>query len=143
MIVDFDVLYMAMVGILLGCLVSLVFQINSMPTASKYSYLIFGIHSEVLIGMILLFVLTSGVTGLAGLSILIRDFQYPKENPIRFLIEFVFASVVPAFLFLVMTYLRSNTFSIYTYLEFFALALKFGLLHLLLQFSGVYSSIFV
>ena len=139
---NFDLLYTAMIGIFIGSLVSLVFNINSAPTANKFSYLIFGIHSEVLIATILLFVLTSGVAGLAGLSILVRDFEYPKENPLRFFIEFCFASIVPAMLLIVMTYLRSNSFNVYTFLEFLALALKFGLLHVLLQFSGVYSSIF-
>ena len=131
-----------MMGIFIGSVISIVFNINSEPTASKFSYLIFGIHSESLIKMIILFLVSSGVAGLAGLSMLVRDFEFPREYPSRFFIEFCVASIFPAILLIVMTYLRNSTFTSYTFIEFVLLALKFGVLHILLQFSGVYSSIF-
>lgn len=134
--------YPSFLGIVFGGLVSLLFGVNSVPTASKFSYLIFGIDSGKLIQMIILFVVTSSIAGLAGLSTVIRDFDYPVHHTGYFLIEIISASFLPAVLLLVMTYCREASFTGYTLLEFLLLAAKFGILHILLQFSGVYSSIF-
>jgi len=132
----------SLLGVIFGGLVSVLFGVYSVPTASKITYLIFGIESGKLIQMLILFVLTSGIAGLAGLSILIRDFTYPSYHTTNFLIETFAASFLPAVLLLIMTYLREASFTGYTLIEFLLLAAKFGILHILLQFSGVYSTIF-
>ena len=137
-----DLLFPGILGLLVGGILSYMFNIYSKPTANKFTYLIFGVKSDMLIKMILFFVVTSGIAGLAGLSTLIRDFQYPLKNPYDFSVEMLVASFFPALLLLVMTYLRDSSFTTYTLIDFFLLSFKFGILHLLLQFSGVYSSIF-
>ena len=138
----FDLIYASILGLFVGCIVSIGFNVYSVPTASKFTYLIFGIDSGKLIQMIILFVVTSGIAGLTGMSTLIRDFDYPVNHTGNFLIEICTASFLPALLLLVMTYLRQKEFTGYTGLEFILLAAKFGILHMLLQFSGVYSTIF-
>lgn len=138
----FDLIYPSVFGLIVGSLLSLLFNVYSQPTASKFIYNIFGINSDMLIKMIILFVVTSGIAGLAGLSVLIRDFDYPIQHTLNFFIEICAASFLPAILLLVMIHLRQSKFTGYTLLEFLLLATKFGILHILLQFSGVYSSIF-
>ena len=138
----FDLVFPSAFGLIVGSLLSLLFNIYSQPTTSKFIYSIFGIDSDLLIKMIVLFLITSGIAGLAGLSVLIRDFDYPIQNPYKFLTELCVASFFPATLLFVMTHLRQQAFTGYTVLEFLLLAAKFGILHVLLQFSGVYSSVF-
>jgi hypothetical protein len=139
---NIDLLYPAFVGLLLGSMISFIFNLNSQRTVSKFSVLIFGYESDLLIKMILLFTITAGIAGLAGMSMMVRDVDYPKQHLSSFILETFVASVFPAFLLLVMTYLRGQTFTGYTFLDFLLLAAKFGILHVLLQFSGVYSSVF-
>ena len=139
---NIDLLYPAIIGLLLGSIISFIFNLNSQRTVSKFSVLIFGYESDMLIKMILLFTITAGIAGLAGLSMMVRDFDYPKKHFTEFLTETFVASIFPAFLLIVMTYLRGQAFTGYTLIDFLLLAAKFGILHVLLQFSGVYSSIF-
>ena len=138
----FDLVFPSILGLLIGGLISVLFNVYSVPTASKFTYQIFGLESGKLIQMIILFVLTSGIAGLAGMSTLIRDFDYPTMHTKNFLLEIFTASFLPAILLLVMVQLRHKEFTGYTLLEFILLAAKFGILHILLQFSGVYSTIF-
>jgi hypothetical protein len=93
--------------------------------------------SAKLIQMIIMFVVTSSIAGLAGLSTIVQDFDYPVHHAKNFFIEICTASFLPAILLLVMIHYRNASFTGYTLLEFLLLAAKFGILHVLLQFSGV------
>jgi hypothetical protein len=78
----------------------------------------------------------------AGVSFLIRDLEYPTENPALFTAETLYASFVPASVLLLMNFLREKPFTQTTVFEYILFAIKFGLAHILLQFSGVYGAVF-
>jgi len=139
---NFNILYPAAIGLFIGGIFSLVFGIYSKPTATKYTYDFFGINSNtviqysaILLGGLLIALYT-------GFSVLIRDIKYPTENPLRFTLETVLAASIPATVIFIMTYLREERFTPKTAVEFGAITLKCGVLHILLQFSGVYGSVF-
>jgi hypothetical protein len=79
---------------------------------------------------------------LAGFSVLVRDLSFPRANPISFTIETILMGFLCSSIIFAMTALRGYTISSKTWIEFTALFIKFGLLHILLQFSGVYSELF-
>jgi len=78
----------------------------------------------------------------AGFSALIRDTTFPIEHPYLFTLETLIAATFPAAIIFFMTYLRGKDFTQNTYIDFALLSLKFALVHILLQFSGVYGSVF-
>jgi hypothetical protein len=50
-------------------------------------------------------------------------------------------ALFPSSVIFLMTYFRGHSIDQNTWLEYFGLCIKFGLLHILFQFSGVYTSI--
>ena len=74
-------------------------------------------------------------------SIIVQDLRYPREHPILFTIETLLFSLGCAAVIFLMAYGRGDI-TLVTVLEFFVVALKFGVLHILLQFSGFYSYVF-
>jgi hypothetical protein len=139
---NFDILYPAAVGLLFGGILSLVFGIYSKPSATKYTHDIFGTNSTTVIKYITVLLGAALIAVYTGFSVLIRDTSYPMENPLRFSLETLLAASFPASIILLMTYLRNKPFSPNTALDFSLLALKCGIVHILLQFSGVYGSVF-
>ena len=78
---------------------------------------------------------------LVYLSIIVRDLKYPKEHPFLFTLETLLFSLGTASIIFLMSYGR-GALNIMTLVEFLIVALKFGVLHILLQFSGFYSYAF-
>ena len=78
---------------------------------------------------------------LVVLSILVQDLTYPKQHPYLFSLETLLFSFGTGSIIFLMAYGRGDL-SIMTVLEFFLVAIKFGVLHILLQFSGFYSYVF-
>jgi len=79
---------------------------------------------------------------LAGYSVLIRDLSYPTAQPIKFTIETLLMGLLCASIIFIMTVFRGYTIIENTWLEFGLLYIKFSLLHILFQFSGIYSELF-
>jgi hypothetical protein len=130
------------IGIFVGGLFSVLLGIYSSPTADKYSREIFGTDSAYLIKYISVLVISFSTMVAAGFSVMIRDFQFPEAFPALFTFEILYAAFVPASVLILMTVIRNKPFSKNTFYDFGLLSLKFGLAHLLLQASGVYSSVF-
>jgi ABC-type dipeptide/oligopeptide/nickel transport system permease component len=130
------------VGAILGLAASLAFNIYGKKSATPYIYSLFGVSSEEWIATMILSIVAAGVVGLAGISFLIRDVKYPSAKPFEFTLETLLFAFLPASVFLLMGVFRGYPPTKDTYLEFFLLAAKFGLLHVLLQFSGFYSNVF-
>jgi hypothetical protein len=135
--------YTGGVGLLLGAITSIILNVHSARGADPYSLAIFGIHSTTFIkGMTLAFgAFVIAIT--AWVSLLIRDNEFPSKHPGHFFVETVLSGIIPASVILMMYYTRKESASsanIFT--NFWLLAVKFMFAHLLLQFSGVYSSIF-
>ena len=139
---DQSLLNSSLGGLAIGAIVSLIFAKGSRPSEKKYSTNIFGTDSQILIRNILAFVVIAGFTGLLGLGALNRDFEYISKQPARFGTELIVFATVPAGVVFIMTILRGHKISSKTWLEFAALALKFGLMHILLQICGFYRYVY-
>ena len=138
-----DILWIAVgIGLSIGAILSVVFGIYSRAGSEPYIRTIFGMSSADLIFDGILFILAFGCLFLAVVSIIIRDNIYPSQFPLRFTVETILMSVVPASLLLLMANFRGYKIDSKVGMEFSVLALKFGVLHLLLQFSGFYSDTF-
>lgn len=79
---------------------------------------------------------------LVFLSIIIRDIKYPTEHPWLFTLETLLFSIGCALITFLMAWGRTKTISKTTIIQFIVVALKFGLLQILLQFSGFYTYAF-
>jgi len=137
-----SLVYSGVVGAVLGVVLSLGLNIYSKTTANSYVYSIFGMNVIDLLTYAIFFSISAAVVVLSGYSILIRDLQFPINSPIDFTIETLIMAVVPSLVIFVMAILRNHPINSKIMLEFVGLMLKFGLLHILLQFSGFYTSLF-
>ena len=79
---------------------------------------------------------------LSTISAIVKDLGYPRAKPINFTIETLLMAFLPATVIFAMTHLRGHPINTKTFEEFGLLSVKFGLLHILLQFSGFYSYAF-
>lgn len=130
------------VGSILGVILSTVFGIYSTKTSNAYSLSILGMNSGDLITDALFLILSASVIFLATVSALVRDVYYPINRPWSFTAEVFLMAIPPALTFLVMVALRGYALTTADVWEKFVMLLaKFGLLHVLLQFSGFYSDI--
>lgn len=139
---NLSLFFPAIYGLLIGGLLSYYYSIHSIKSASAYSLTIFGTDSTYLIKFMV--IITAGflVGVLAAFSALVRDLDYPTKNPIKFTIETIVAAFLPALFLLMMTYIRQKDFTVNSVLDFIVLLIKGALLHVLFQFSGLYSSVF-
>jgi hypothetical protein len=71
-------------------------------------------------------------------SIIIKDLKYPTEHPILFTIETLLFSFVSSLVYFLMAYGRGSL-SWMSVVEYLIISIKFGVMHILLQFSGFYS----
>lgn len=130
------------VGAILGVILSAVFGIYSTKTSNSWSMSILGMNSGDLITDGIFLILAASIVFLATVAGLVRDVYYPMNRPWSFTAEVFLMAIPPALTFLVMVALRGYALTTADVREKFAiLILKFGLLHVLLQFSGFYSDI--
>jgi hypothetical protein len=138
-----EILYVgAIAGLVLGAILSVVFGVYSKSSAESYIRSLFGMSSYDLIFGGIVFILVASFLFLATISGVVKDLWYPTTKPVNFTIETLLMAFMPALVFLIMTPLRGYPITGTTYEEFMVLVVKFGLLHVLLQFSGFYSNIF-
>jgi hypothetical protein len=138
-----DIIWLSgIIGAALGAVLSVVFGIYSKSTADSYIRSLFGVKSTDLIMTAILLVGVAGVVFLSTISGLVRDLSYPTSKPLNFTIETLLMAGLPAIAFLIMAPLRGYSVGKGELLEFSGFLLKFGLLHILFQFSGVYSTFF-
>jgi hypothetical protein len=138
---DSPIVYVGVSGAIVGVILSVLLNIYSKSTASKYTYVLFGLNVSDLLTYIMILSIGFGVALLSGFSVLIRDLQYPVTKPWEFTIETLVMSFIPSLIIFLMTAFRGHQITNETWLEYAGLCIKFGLLHVLFQFSGVYSSI--
>jgi len=130
------------VGLAVGGVLSVVFGVYSKAGSSSYSRSIFGMQSTELITNTVILIVGAAVIFLAVVSSLVRDLVYPNKKPLSFAMETLAMATFSSMTIFLMTYLRGYPFTASTAEEFFVLFTKFGVLHILLQFSGFYSYIF-
>lgn len=131
-----------LVGLAIGGVLSVIFGVYSKTGSSSYSRTIFGMQSTQLITDAVLLLVGASVVFLAVVSALVKDLAYPTKKPLSFAMETLAMATFSSMTIFLMTYLRGIRFSKTTVEEFFILFAKFGVLHILLQFSGFYSYIF-
>lgn len=138
---DTPIVYVGFGGAIIGTIVSVMLNVYSKSSASKYTYSLFGTNVTDLLSYILVLSIAFGVVLLSGFSVLIRDLEYPKQRPWYFTIETLIMAMIPSAIIFIMTEFRGHDITGKTWAEYLGLCVKFGLLHILFQFSGVYSSI--
>lgn len=107
----------------------------------------FGWKSGLLFGMDPDDLLTNGIIALVVASFIflgalggfVRDVDYPVTYPWKFTLETLLMTLVPVVPFVAMIFLRFGSLRLADGGEMAILGAKFGLLHVLLQFSGFYS----
>lgn len=129
-----------LVGLGVGIVVSVVFGIYSKTTASAVTRTIFGITSGDLIEYVVFAFLGASAVFMTVMSILVRDTTYPTSQPWKFSIETLLMAFLSSSIVLIMAGLRNYPLS-KIWKSFLVLTAKFGVLHLLFQFSGFYSSV--
>jgi hypothetical protein len=131
-----------LVGLGLGGVLSLVFGFNSTQGTTTYSRTIYGMQSTSLITNAIVLVVGATLVFLSVVSSLVRDFSYPQSNPLKFTIEVLSMATFSSLTIFLMSSFRGYPIGLQTLEEFSILFAKFGILHILLQFSGFYSYIF-
>lgn len=139
---DYNIISPVLYGLLGGALFSLAIGVHSKRTATEITHTLFGMTSAQLLIHTILFIITFTLVIASVFSVLIQDLKYPNEHPIAFTTETFVVSLFPSLVLFIMTLLRGKPITRHTYIEYVLLSVKFGLAHILMQFSGIYTSVF-
>ena len=132
------------VGLAVGGLLSLVFGRYALPTRIPFEFTVGGFSTGVVLTNLLIIVVIGAIVFFGYVSMVVRDTVFPQAHPWLFIIETLVVSFVPASVIYVMQDFRDDGDFNLSQLnkEFVFLAAKFGVFHLLFQFSGMYSYFF-
>jgi hypothetical protein len=139
---DYSLLYAGLAGLAIGLICSIVLHVYNKSSANNLARNLFGMDIMDLILQTTFFGIGITVAILAGYSVLIRDLSYATASPIKFTLETLLMGTLCSLIIFVMTVFRGYRITYDTWLEFGLLFIKFSLLHILFQFSGIYSEIF-
>ena len=128
-------------GLLVGGIFSVALGVHSKRSATELTHTLFGMTSMTLLKYIILVLITFTVVILSSFSVLIQDLKYPNEHPIPFTAETFTVSLIPSLIIFVMVAMRGKPITQRVFMEYILLSLKFGIAHILLQFSGLYTSV--
>jgi len=130
----------AAVGLALGALLSFMFGRVAL-TVKPFDVTVFGYSTGEIISGALILGIVLAIVFLAYVSFVVRDTAFPTSHPVAFVIETLIVAFVPASTIYVITDFRDNGKLDLSSLnkEFLLLATKFGIFHLLFQFSGAYT----
>ena len=130
-------------GLVLGAILSYLFGAVALPTKIPFQFTIRGIPVNLVLVNILLSVFVGAIVFLGYVAAIVRDTDFPSKYPWLFVIETVLVAFVPASVLYIMTELRTGSIDFADLnSSFLLLAAKFGIFHLLFQFSGLYSYFF-
>ena len=134
----------AALGLALGGVLSLVFGRFALPTRIPFQFTIGGFSTGVLLTNLVLAVIIGAIVFFGYVSIVVQDTAFPRAHPWLFLIETLVVGFIPASVIYVMQDFRDDgDFNLSKLnMEFLLLGAKFGIFHLLFQFSGLYSYLF-
>jgi hypothetical protein len=134
----------AAIGLALGGLLSLVFGRFALPTRIPFQFTIGGFSTGILLTNIVLIAIVGAIVFFGYVSIVVQDTAFPRAHPWLFLVETLVVAFVPASVIYVMQDFRDDGDFNLSKLnqEFLLLGAKFGIFHLLFQFSGLYSYLF-
>lgn len=97
-----------------------------------YNTIVYSIYIGIALSVIIL------VVG----SALIHDTYYITKNPKFFISETLIMATLTAVPIFYITYIRENTITTRTVLEFFVIFMKIAFIHVGFQLSGIYSALF-
>ncbi len=97
--------------------------------------------SNTVIKWSIIIIILISVVYLVALSIIVQDLRYPRDHPYLFTLETLLFSIGCGAIVFLMAYGRDDL-GLSTIFEFIVISLKFGVLSILLQFSGFYSYAF-
>jgi hypothetical protein len=134
----------AAAGLILGTILSYLFGSLALPSKIPYQFTISGFSTNLIVVDLLVIVLVSAIIFLSYVAAIVRDVAFPTKHPWLFLTETAIVAFVPASVIYIMTNVRTTRVINFSDLNanFLLLAAKFGIFHLLFQFSGVYSYFF-
>jgi len=139
---DYNIISPVLYGLLVGALFSLALGVHNKSTTTEITHTLFGMTSAQLLIYMILFIITFTVVIASVFSVLIQDLKYPNEHPVAFTVETFAVSFLPSLVLFIMTLLRGKPITRHTYIEYILLSVKFGLAHILMQFAGIYTSVF-
>jgi hypothetical protein len=131
-----------LIGLFVGGVLATVFGIYNKTAAGAAVKSLFGLSTNTWVADAIVLILAASFVFLSTVSAINRDLVYPSKNPVNFTIETLLMALAPSLVLFAMTTLRGYKISASTYEDFSLLVVKFGVLHLLLQFSGFYSYVF-
>ncbi len=130
------------IGAAIGVVITVAFMMYGKSSASSITNTVFGTSVHNFVEQFFVSLIALVFIVLAALALIVRDGKFPMENPWKFTAETLAMGFIPALLFLWSTHLRGAKRTLGTWTAFLLLAVKCGLGHVLLQYSGVYSAIF-
>jgi hypothetical protein len=133
----------AIIGLTVGGVLSAIFGRFVLPTKIPFEFTVGGISTGLLLTNLLLVAIVAAIVFLGYVSMVVQDTAFPRAHPWLFVAETLVVSLVPASVIYVMTDFRDNgKVDFPPTAEYLLLAAKFGVFHLLFQFSGIYSFMF-
>lgn len=137
-----DLVSPVLYGLLFSSAFSLLLGVHSKRTATEITHPLFGLSSGQLLNYIIVFLTTIFVVIAAVFSVMIEDSKYPNENPLNFTAETAVMALFPSLIIFILFYFRKKPITHAIYVDYVLLCVKFGVAHVLFQFSGIYSSVF-
>ena len=128
-------------GLLFSSAFSLILGVHSKRTLTEVTHPLFGLSSGELLNYIIVFLATIFVVIAAVFSVLIEDTKYPSEHPLSFTAETAVMALFPSLMIFILFYFRKKPITHAIYVDYVLLCVKFGVAHVLFQFSGIYSSV--
>lgn len=98
-------------------------------------------NSTYVINYVFIAAIVLGLIYLTIVSVIVSDVNYPRNHPWLFTLETLLFSLGCGAVIFLMAYGRDKIRNV-TFVQFAILSLKFGLFHILLQFSGYYTYAF-
>jgi hypothetical protein len=130
-----------LIGLGIGAFLSILFGRYALPTHIPTEFTVGGYSSGIILTNIVLIAIVGSIVFFAYVSFIVQDVAFPVAHPGLFILETIIVGFVPASVIYVITDFRAKGYPDIAALNqnFFLLAGKFAIFHLLFQFSGVYS----
>jgi hypothetical protein len=125
-----------------GGIFSVILGVHSKRTATDLIHPLFGMNTATLLNYVIVFIITFSFVIGTTFAMLIQDVKYVKEHPSSFTMETLTMGLFPALMIFILMFFRHQPITLGSYSQYLLLSMKFGLAHLLFQFSGIYTSVF-
>ena len=124
------------VGLLVAFIITTTFHLHS----NYKNAVILGSKTSTVIEATIMSIFVFATSLMIWFSIAVNDVNYPMENKGRFTIEVLLSGFLPSLYIFLLYYLRGIPISKVTVGGFLLLSIKLCLIHVLFQFSGLYST---